>query len=113
LENSSRQQLRSFIERIERVEEEKRALAEDVKEMYARAKSLGFDTKALRKVIADRRKDQDELRDFDAIVDTYKPALTVEAFESSPLGKSIDNLKKSIGDGSLEVTVAGETTTLQ
>ena len=96
LQNSAREQLRSLVDRIERLEEEKRALAEDIRGIYAQAKSTGFDVKALRKVVADRRKDQDELRDLDAIVDTYKAELLIEAFESSPLGKAATEPSQTI-----------------
>lgn len=71
----ARDQLRSFIERIERLEEEKKTIADDIKDVYGEAKGTGFDTKALRKVIADRKKDRDEMMEFEAIVDTYKAAL--------------------------------------
>ena len=53
-------QLRSLVERIERLEEEKRALAGDIREVYGEAKANGFDTKILRKVLTIRRKDRDE-----------------------------------------------------
>ncbi|MFZ3238081.1 MAG: DUF2312 domain-containing protein, partial [Stellaceae bacterium] len=55
------ERLKSFIERIERLEEEKRTLAEDIKEVYAEAKGTGFDTKIMRQLIRIRKRDQDEL----------------------------------------------------
>jgi uncharacterized protein (UPF0335 family) len=67
--------LKSFIERIERLEEEKRALADDIKEVFAEAKGNGFDTKIMRQVIKLRRMDKDDLDEQDALIDVYKRAL--------------------------------------
>ncbi|MCA1490113.1 DUF2312 domain-containing protein [Ensifer sp. NBAIM29] len=71
----ARSQLKAFIERIERLEEEKKTIAEDIKDVYGEAKSMGFDTKILRKVISIRKQDQDERMEQDAILDTYLQAL--------------------------------------
>jgi uncharacterized protein (UPF0335 family) len=71
----AKDQLRSIIERIERLEEEKRALSEDIKEVYAEAKGNGFDTKVLRKVVALRRQDRDERVEQEAIMELYLNAL--------------------------------------
>jgi uncharacterized protein (UPF0335 family) len=68
-------QLKSFVERIERLEEEKRALAEDIKEVYSEAKGRGFDTKILRKVISLRKKDQQALDEEQAVLEVYMRAL--------------------------------------
>jgi uncharacterized protein (UPF0335 family) len=68
-------QLRSFVERIERLEEEKKALADDIRDVYAEAKGNGFDTKVLRKVIALRKKDAAERQEEEAILDLYLHAL--------------------------------------
>lgn len=68
-------QLRSFIERIERLEEEKAALAADIKEVYAEAKGNGFDTKVLRAVIALRKKDNAERQEEEAVLELYMHAL--------------------------------------
>jgi uncharacterized protein (UPF0335 family) len=67
--------LKSFIERIERLEEERRALGNDIKEVYAEAKGNGFDTKIMRQVIRLRRMDKDDLDEQDALIDVYKRAL--------------------------------------
>ena len=61
---STHAQLKSVVERIERLEEEKKALAGDIKDVYAEAKANGFDTKALRKVVQLRKQDQSERRDW-------------------------------------------------
>jgi uncharacterized protein (UPF0335 family) len=69
------ERLKSFIERIERLEEEKRALAEDIKEVFAEAKGVGFDIKTMRQIIKIRRMDRDDLDEQEALLDTYKRAL--------------------------------------
>lgn len=68
-------QLNAFIERVERLEEEKKALADDVREVYAEAKGSGFDVKALRRVIALRKMDTDERKESEAILEAYMLAL--------------------------------------
>ena len=68
-------QLKSFIERIERLEEEKQALADDIKEVYAEAKANGFDTKTLRTVIRLRKQDSNERQEAEALLDLYLNAL--------------------------------------
>ena len=68
-------QLRAFIERIERLEEEKQAIAGDIKEVYAEAKGNGFDTKILRKVISLRKKEVSEREEEQSMLDVYMAAL--------------------------------------
>jgi len=67
--------LRQFIERIERLEEEKKALGADIKDVYSQAKSHGFDTKIMRKVISLRRMEDQEREETEALLDLYKAAL--------------------------------------
>ena len=67
--------LKSFIERIERLEEEKRALSEDIKEVFAEAKGTGFDTKIMRQILKIRKMDKDELDEQEAMLDVYLRAL--------------------------------------
>jgi len=67
--------LRAFVERIERLEEEKRAIAEDIKEVYAEAKGNGFDAKIMRKVISLRRMDRDKRVEEETILELYLSAL--------------------------------------
>ena len=67
--------LRSLIERIERLEEEKRTLAADIKEVYAEAKGNGFDAKIMRQLIRLRRMDKDDLDEQESLLDVYKRAL--------------------------------------
>jgi uncharacterized protein (UPF0335 family) len=67
--------LRAFIERIERLEEEKRTIADDIKEVYAEAKGNGFDVKIMRKVISLRRMDRDKRIEEETVLDLYLQAL--------------------------------------
>jgi uncharacterized protein (UPF0335 family) len=69
------ERLKSFIERIERLEEEKKALSEDIKEVFAEAKGVGFDVKTMRQVLKLRRMDKDDLDEQEALLDTYLRAL--------------------------------------
>jgi uncharacterized protein (UPF0335 family) len=69
------ERLKSFIERIERLEEEKAALAADIREVYAEAKGTGFDTKVMRQVIRLRRMDVGDRQEQEALLDLYKQAL--------------------------------------
>jgi len=70
--------LKSFIERIERLEEEKSAIADDIKDVYAEAKGTGFDTKTIRKLISLRKIDTEKRREADEILDLYKSAIGME-----------------------------------
>jgi len=74
-ETVSAGQLRAFIERIERLEEEKQTIADDIKEIYAEMKGSGFDTKAVRTIIRLRKKDQAARQEEEAMLDLYKAAL--------------------------------------
>jgi uncharacterized protein (UPF0335 family) len=73
--NFAQGQIRAIVERIERLEEEKKTIAADIKEVYAEAKSNGFDTKILRKVISLRKKDANELQEEEALIEVYLAAL--------------------------------------
>ncbi len=75
--------LKSFIERIERLEEERRALGADIKEVYAEAKGTGFDTKIMRQVIRLRSMDKDDLDEQESLLDVYKRALGMLPPESA------------------------------
>lgn len=67
--------LRQFIERIERLEEEKKNIAEDIKDVFAEAKSSGFDVKTMRQVLKLRRMDASEIDEQEYLLDTYRRAL--------------------------------------
>ena len=72
---AAREQLKSVVERIERLEEEKKAIADDIREVFAEAKGNGFDTKVLRQVISLRKQDLAERQEQDAVRDLYLQAL--------------------------------------
>jgi uncharacterized protein (UPF0335 family) len=67
--------LKSFVERIERLEEEKKTLQADIKEVYAEAKGTGFDTKIMRQLIRLRKMDKDDLDEQETLLDLYKRAI--------------------------------------
>lgn len=76
-------QLRAIVERIERLEEEKKTIAGDIKEVYAEAKGNGFDTKILRKVISLRKKDAEERQEEESMIDVYLAALGMPATQEA------------------------------
>jgi len=71
-------QLRAFIERIERLEEEKKTISDDIKDVYAELKGTGFEPKAVRTLVRLRKKDAAERQEEEAILDLYKVALGME-----------------------------------
>jgi uncharacterized protein (UPF0335 family) len=71
-------QLRSFIERVERLEEEKKGMAEDIKEVFGEAKSQGFDVKTMRSIIKLRALDKAKRQEAEALLETYKTALGID-----------------------------------
>jgi uncharacterized protein (UPF0335 family) len=73
--NVAADQLRLFIERIERLEEEKKAMADDIRDVYAEAKANGYDTKTMRKVVALRKLETHVRQEADALLETYRAAL--------------------------------------
>ena len=68
-------QLKAFVERVERLEEEKKTIADDIRDVYAEAKANGFDIKALRTIVRLRKQDADERKEQEAILETYLQAL--------------------------------------
>ena len=79
-------QLKSIVERIEKLEDERAVLAEDIKEVYAEAKGNGFDVKILRKVVAMRKQDADKRREEQAVIAIYMQELGMLA--DTPLGRA-------------------------
>lgn len=71
----AKEQLKAFVERIERLHEEKKAISDDIADVYSEAKGNGFDRKALATVIRLRAQDVNERKEFEAIVETYMHAL--------------------------------------
>lgn len=72
---ASDDRLKLLIERIERLNEEKKGIADDIKAVFAEAKAVGYDTKIMREIIRLRKMKPDDLREFEAVLDTYKTAL--------------------------------------
>jgi uncharacterized protein (UPF0335 family) len=83
LQNSTQQQLRQLIEQIERLEEEKKGLAEDVRDKFLEAKAMGFDVKILRQVIRLRKQSKTDRDEQQAVLETYLHALGMLADEPS------------------------------
>ena len=75
--NVAADQLRLFIERIERLEEEKKGIADDVKDVYAEAKANGYDTKTMRAIVRLRKMEKHTRDEMDALLDTYRTALGI------------------------------------
>ena len=71
-------QLRAFIERIERLEEEKKCISDDIKDVYAEAKGNGYDVKVMRQVVRLRKQDANERQEMEALLDLYLHALGIE-----------------------------------
>lgn len=72
-------ELRQFVERIEHLEQEKKDIADQIKEVYAESKSRGYDQKALRTIVSLRKKDKDDVAEQEAIIQMYKEALGMSA----------------------------------
>lgn len=83
---AGKEMLLAFVERIERLEEEKKTVSDDIRDVYAESKSNGFDTKALRAVIRLRKQDTNERNEQQAILETYMQALGMLA--DTPLGRA-------------------------
>lgn len=73
--DSADDRLRLLIERIERLEEEKKGIGDDIKDVYSEAKATGYDAKIMRKIIALRKMKPDDRREMDAVLETYMNAL--------------------------------------
>ena len=86
LQGSSQDHLRQFIEQIERLEEEKKALGADIRDKFLEAKAVGFDVKALRTIIRLRKKSTAERQEEDGILDVYLHALGMALDDASPVG---------------------------
>lgn len=78
VDNATGARLKAFVDRIERLEEEKLALAEDIKEVYGEAKSTGFDVKTMRKIVRLRKMDLQKRREEDELLELYKAAIGMD-----------------------------------
>ena len=86
LGGNSKELLKSYVERIERLEEERKALGDDIKDIFKESKDNGFDVKALKAIVKRRKQDTDEVEAHEALVETYLSALG--DFVSTPLGRA-------------------------
>jgi uncharacterized protein (UPF0335 family) len=76
--NATDDRLRLLIERIERLEEEKKGVADDIKDVYAEGKAVGYDTKMMRQIVRLRKMAPDDRREMEMLLETYKAALGLE-----------------------------------
>jgi uncharacterized protein (UPF0335 family) len=76
--NSSEEQLRLLIERVERLEEEEKGIRDDKKDVYSEGKALGFDVKIMRQIVRLRKMSKDDRAEMEAILETYKKALGMD-----------------------------------
>ncbi|MBO9725187.1 MAG: DUF2312 domain-containing protein [Novosphingobium sp.] len=77
-ENSTEHQLRLLIERVERLEEEKKGISDDIRDVYSEAKAVGYDTKVMKLIVKLRKMRPDDRREMDSITETYKAALGLD-----------------------------------
>ncbi len=77
--NATDDRLRLLIERVERLEEEKKGIQDDIKDVYAEAKAVGYDAKIMRQIVRLRKMKPDDRREMEAILDLYKSALGMES----------------------------------
>lgn len=95
LGSNSKEQLKSILDRVERLDSEKKILSDDIADVYAEAKGNGFDVKAIRAIVSRRKKDAQKLKEHEAIVDTYMHALGMLA--DLPLGQAaIDKAQEEV-----------------
>lgn len=76
--NSADERLRLLIERVERLEEEKKGIADDIKDVYAEAKAVGYDAKIMRKIVRLRRMKKEDIQEQAAVLETYCNALGID-----------------------------------
>lgn len=93
---ASDDRLRLLIERIERLEEEKAGIADDIKDVYSEAKAVGYDTKIMRQIVRLRKMKPDDRREMQAILETYLAALGMD-YAETPLGKA--TIERATGAG--------------
>ena len=77
-DNVSAEQLRLLIERVERLEEEKKGISDDIKDVYGEAKAVGYDTKIMKQIVRLRKKTRDARLEEEALLETYKAALGLD-----------------------------------
>ena len=96
LQGAAQQQLRQYVEQLERLEEEKKAIADDIRDKFAEIKAVGFDVKVMRQILRLRKKSKDDRDEEDAILTTYMHALgMIESYDdgsSSSTSSDSDNV---------------------
>lgn len=106
-------QIRAFIERIERMEEEKKAISDDIKEIYAEAKGNGFDTKVLRMVVRIRKQDHAERMEQNALLDLYLAALGMnddgrsDDEDDDSVAEAVEALERLAREDGTTITLSG------
>ncbi len=88
--------LRQFIEQVEYLEEQKAGISSDIREVFAEAKSAGFDVKVIRQILKIRKMDNDEFQEQEAVLDTYMQALKMSSAASAQSSESTDDAGESI-----------------
>lgn len=101
--------LRLLIERVERLEEEKQGIADDIRDVYAEAKAVGYDAKIMRQIVRLRKMKPDDRREMEAILETYKAALGMD-YVSTPLGdatvrRAAENLRDTVRSAGATMTI--------
>jgi uncharacterized protein (UPF0335 family) len=106
--NFGKDQLKAFVERVERLEEEKKATSDDIRDVYAEAKGTGFDPKAIRQIVKLRKMDPDQRREQEEILETYMHALGMLPLFRAADEREFADTKVTISSGDHKVvTTAG------
>lgn len=98
--------LRQFIEQVEYLEEQKAGISSDIREVFAEAKSAGFDVKVIRQILKIRKMDSDEFQEQEAVLDTYMQALKMSSSSTSKVDETLANDAPVNDDGTLSDTHA-------
>lgn len=101
--------LRLLIERVERLEEEKKGIADDIRDVYAEAKAVGYDARIMRQIVRLRKMRPDDRAEMEALLDTYKAALGMD-FVSTPLGdatvrRAAEKLRDTVRNAGATMTI--------
>lgn len=101
--NAAAADLRSYLERVERLEEEKQVIADDIKEVFGEAKGRGYDVKAMKTILKIRKQDADERREQQSILETYLAALGMIEYPDDDLDEQYAKLAGTQGDSEEEI----------
>jgi len=103
--SAAKTQLRNLVERIERLEEEKKAIADDIRDVYGEAKAQGYDVKALRRIVKMRKLSADERAEQEAVLGTYMAALGMHSFlgtDDGDVDKALERKRSEAGKAKAE-----------